>query len=85
MWLIFIWLIVGGAAGGGTHWFMENRSGLGNPMSIVIGLIAGAVGGYLFLMFGTLLVNEGVLPIVSFLAAAVFSAVVVIIASLLKK
>lgn len=85
MFPLIIWMIIGGAVGGGVHWFMENRSGMSQILSVIIGLVAGVVGGWIFIQFGTVIVNEGPLPLVSFLAAAVASALVVLITELIKR
>lgn len=68
--LIIIWVIIGAAIGWGIASFMEGRGGLNPLWSSVAGVVGAVVVGFLFIQFGTALVSEGPLPIVSFLAAA---------------
>jgi uncharacterized membrane protein YeaQ/YmgE (transglycosylase-associated protein family) len=85
MFLIVMWLIIGAAAGGGMAWFMEDRGGISQKLSILVGIVAGEIGGFVFMMYGAAIVGRGPEFIFSFLAAAVTAAVVVLLAGMIKK
>lgn len=85
MFLIIMWLIIGAAAGGGMAWFMEDRGGISQKWSILVGIVAGEIGGFVFMIFGTAIVGRGPEFIFSFLAAAITAAVAVLLAGMVKK
>jgi uncharacterized membrane protein YeaQ/YmgE (transglycosylase-associated protein family) len=85
MFLIIIWLIIGAATGGGMAWFMEDRGGLNKVWSVIVGVVAGEIGGFVFMTFGAAIVGHGPEFIGSFVAAAVTAAIVIVIAGLIKK
>jgi uncharacterized membrane protein YeaQ/YmgE (transglycosylase-associated protein family) len=85
MFLLIIWLIIGAATGGGMAWIMEDRGGLNKVWSVIVGVIAAEVGGFVFMTFGASIVGNGPEFIASFVAAAVIAAVAVLIVGLIKK
>jgi uncharacterized membrane protein YeaQ/YmgE (transglycosylase-associated protein family) len=58
---------------------------LSSPWSAVAGIVGAVVAGFLFINFGTAVVSEGPLPVISFLAAFIGALAVVIIARMIKK
>ncbi len=84
--ILLVWLVIGIAVAVMLGSFIA-RQGQGTPViwNLVAGAIGGLIGGYLFLLIAPMMVGPGPEYIVSFLGAAIVSAVLVLVVRMIKK